>query len=377
MTSQIAMTIMTCSATAHYVIAMVMFVYARHQVKYLSIAWIMTILAFFTTFVCIFGEFAFTASGMLHPATLLGLVAACYLQSIYPLSFVMPGYLQWQRMVKYASPVMVLVALYLLTLLLGSKPLVINNLHELRQHIFSADTLIRLAAVVLSLIYIINIFRLPHRLTHAQIPHYMIGYTVVLGLSAIFYVFICVIRFNLLLAAIYIILFTILNLYLSLRTLETMALELPKPIIAPIEQNPSEKDLEQAERDFNEANQKRFERIEYWMQHNVEAWTLSSFGRDQLCRETGINRHLMLQCVRSQGYNNVHDYISYHRVAKLKQIIQSGLATNITECQDVGFGTAKTVRLSFLKYEGIRIEDYLAAARESRQHKEQSQNQQD
>ncbi len=374
MTSQIAMTIMTCSATAHYVIAMVMFVYARHQVKYLSIAWIMAILAFFSTFVCIFGEFAITAPGMLHPATLLGLVAVCYLQSIYPLSFVMPGYLQWQRMVKYALPVMVLVVLYLLTLLLGSKPLVINNLHELRQHIFSADALIRLAAVVLSLIYIINIFRLPHRLTHAQIPHYLIGYTVVLGLSALFFAFICIIRYNLLLATVYIILFTILNLYLSLRTLESMALELPKPIIAPIEQNPSEKDLEQAERDFNEANQKRFERIEYWMQHNEEEWTLSTFGRDQLCRETGINRHLMLQCVRSQGYNNVHDYITYHRVAKLKQMIQLGIVTNLTECQDVGFGTIKTVRLSFLKCEGMSIEDYLAAAQQSNQSQEQLQN---
>ncbi|MCD7721678.1 MAG: hypothetical protein LUI09_05555 [Prevotellaceae bacterium] len=361
MTKDVALAILMCSTTAHYVIAMVMFVYARHQVRYLSIAWIMAILAFLSTFICLIDTLPVSARGFLQPAALLLLVIVCYLQSIYPLSFVMPGYLQWQRMVKYASPVMALILLYTFPLLLGKTPLVITSTHDLLQHLLSYDILIRLASLALSLAYIVNIFRLPHRLTHKEFPRYLVGYSLCLGLSAVFYAVVCVLRFNLLLATIYILCFTVLNLYLSLRTLETMALELPKPTITTVEQNPSERDLEQAQRDFNELNQKRFERVEYWMQHNTEAWKDNTFGRNQLCRETGLNRHLLLQCVRSQGYNNVHDYLSFYRIAELKRMIESGEVTNLTECQDAGFGTTKTVRNCFLRCEGVPVEDFLAA----------------
>ncbi len=360
MTNELAMIIMSCSATAHYVLAMVMFVYARHQVKYLSIAVIMAIFAFSSTFICVFGELAIITPGILHPTALLGLSCVCYLQSIYPLSFVMPGYLQWQRMVKYASPIMALIVLYFLSMLSGSKPLVMNDIDDLWQHILSGDTLLRLAAVLLSLFYIVNIFCLSHKLTHTEFPRYLIGYSVVLGMSAIFYAVICVIKFNLLLASIYVVIFTVLNLYLCMRTLESMALELPKPTITTVEKKPSERDLEK-EKDFNELNQKRFERMEHWMQHNVEEWKDYTFGRDNLCRQVGINRHMMLECVRSKGFNNVHDYITIYRIAELKRMIKSGEVSTLTECQYAGFGTTKTVRNCFLKFEGIQIEDYLVA----------------
>ncbi len=361
MTNETAMMIMACSATAHYVIAMVLFVYARHQAKYRSIAWIMTIFAVSATCVSLFGEWASLDPGILHPAALLGLMCVCYLQSIYPLSFVMPGYLQWRRMVKYALPAIILIAIYLIAMLLGSRPIEMDTIDDFFQHILSGDTLMRLAAVVVSLVYVINIFRLPHRLTHTVFPRYLIGYSLVLCLSALFYIGICVVKFNPMLASIYVLIFTVLNLYLSFRTLESMALELPKPTITTIEEPPSEKDLEK-EKDFNELNQKRFERLEYWMQHNADMWKDYTFGRDNLCRQTGINRHLMLQCLRSKGYNNVHDYLSLYRIAELKRLIQQGEVSSLSECQyAAGFGTTKTVRSCFLKFEGITVEEYIEA----------------
>ncbi len=360
MTQQTALIIMACSTTAHYVLAMVFFVYARHKVRYLSIAWIMAIFAFLSTFMCLLWELPSHLTGILQPAALLGLVSICYLQSIYPLSFVMPGYLQWQRMVKYASPVIALIAIYTISRLFGRQPLVIDDISDLPRHILTADAIIRLATLALSLFYIINIFRLPRRHTKQHVPAYIIGYTLALALSAAYYATICLLPPSLTLSTAYVITFTVLNLYLSLRTLETMALELPKPTITAIDKNPSETDLEQAKRDFNEANQKRFERVEYWMQHNVEEWKQFTFGRDRLCRETGINRHLLLQCVRSQGYNDVHDYISAYRIRELKRMIIEGEAHNLTECQDAGFGTIKTVRNSFQKCEGTSVDDFLA-----------------
>jgi len=143
------------------------------------------------------------------------------------------------------------------------------------------------------------------------------------------------------------------------RTLETTAMDLPRPIIKEVEQAPTEEEIKQAEDDFNKANLQRFQRVEFWMQKNRNVWTDNTFGRDQLCREVGINRQLLLQSVRSQGYNNVHDYINSYRINDLKRRIQRGQATTLTECLDSGFGTVKTVRSCFLKSEGTSVDAYL------------------
>ena len=138
-----------------------------------------------------------------------------------------------------------------------------------------------------------------------------------------------------------------------------MALELPKPVITEVTEAPTDEELRKSEHDFNEANRQRFQRVEFWMQQHIDMWTDSSFNRDVLCREVGINRQLLLQSVRSQGYNNLHDFINSYRMAELKRRIQMGSITTPTECMDVGFGTVKTVRSTFLRFESTSLDDYL------------------
>lgn len=359
MSNHAATLLLACCATAHYVIAMVLALYARHQVKYLPLAWIMGIFAVLLTIGVFYGEVATATPGMLHPVLLLGLVAISYLQSIFPLSIPMPGYLQWGRMWRYAFPALALILLYGIGMLLGSRPELILTAGDLRREILSGDILIRLAALALSVWYIINIFRLPRRLTHVEFPRYLIGYSAALGLSAVFYVFVAIDYEPRLMMA-YVVVFTLLNLYLAFRTLETMALALPKPVIKTVEQEPTEEELRKAEEDFNEANEQRFKRVQYWMQRHPERWQDMSFGRDRLCEETGLNRHLMLQCLRSQGFNNVHDYINTYRIEELKRIIRQEGVNTLTECTRVGFGTLKTLRSCFLKQESISLDEFIA-----------------
>ena len=57
---------------------------------------------------------------MLHPVLLLYLVATAYLLSIYPLGLCMPGYLQWGRMLGYATPAFILIFIYLIGLMADS-----------------------------------------------------------------------------------------------------------------------------------------------------------------------------------------------------------------------------------------------------------------
>ena len=356
---QTTLIILLCCSMAHLVIAMVMALFARHQVKYLAITWIMAIFAVAMLVECFFTDIlANGRPGILHPYALMAVMVISFLQSIYPLSIPMPGYLQWGRMWRYALPAITLILLYGGAILLGSKPVIINNIDDIRQHLLSGDMLMRLAMMLTSFWYIINIFRLPHRLTHVEFPRYLVGYSTLVGLSVIFYLIVAV-DYDARLIMIYLIIFTLLNLYLCFRTLETTALELPKPVIQEVEIAPTDEEMKKAEDDFNEANRQRFQRVQFWMQNNGAVWTDSTFNRDQLCRETGLNRHLMLQCLRSQGYNNVHDYINSYRLEELKRRICRGQVSTLTECLDAGFGTVKTVRACFLKLDGITLDQYL------------------
>lgn len=361
MQANIAQIILCCCATAELLAACVMAVYARHRVQYLSLAWVNGILGFILLGETFIADIIVTfPSGILNPIILLAFLAGVFLQSIYPLSIPMPGFLQWRRMWNYALPIIVLFAVYALTLPFTGGIVLFESWKEVSENIFTVDVLCRLAAVGLSFYYITNIFRLPKQMVrHANVPRYLLGYCTALGMSVLFYLYV-ILFYDVKLLIIYHLIFTILNLYLVFRTLETIALELPLPALETVETAPDEAEVEKAEReDFNEANLQRFHRVEYWMQNHRDAWTDSSFGRDRLCLEVGYNRHLLLQCLRSQGYNNIHDYISRYRVEELKRLIQRGQVQSANEAADAGFGTSKTARSCFQRMEGTSLDAYL------------------
>lgn len=349
------------SAIVHFVISCVMGLFARHRVQYLCLVWENGIFFCTTLVASLFSHTIATAQpGILHPGMLLALLCACYLQSIYPLNISMPGFLQWERMWRYARPILLLLAIYFFAALLGSRIVYIYTANDLIKNILSSDILLRLCALVLSIYYIVNIFLLPRRIArHANVPRYLLGYCIAMGLSVVFYT--CVaIYYGLTGLVLYIVLFTVLNLYLTFRTLETLALELPRPVIREVSEEQGERNKEQDEEDFNEANLHRFQRINFWMQNHKEVWKDSTFGRDRLCQEVGLNRHLILQSIRSQGFNNVHEYISSFRVAELKRMIARGDVNALNDTLAAGFGTIQTVRACFLKVEGITLDEYLA-----------------
>lgn len=363
---------LACSAMAHLVMTCVMALYARHRVQYLSLAWINGIFtAILIGAAVISGMIPSGQPGILNPLMMIMLVVGCFLQSVYPLSIPMPGYLQWGRMWKYASPAIVLIIIYLLAFLVGENMEEFYTFAEVREHLFSLSMLLRLAAFLLALFYVFNIFMLPRLMVrHPSVPRYLKGYCIVLSFSAVFYLVVCIV-YDPTLLMVYVVIFTLLNMYLALRVLETMAMTLPHPVIEAVEDIAEETPMAEAEEaadegdksereDFNEANLQRYHRLEAWMQKNRAAWTESTFGRDQLCREVGLNRHLVLQSVRSQGHNNVHEYINRYRIEELKRLILRGEVATVGESVDAGFGTVATARSCFKKMEGIRLDDYMA-----------------
>ena len=235
------------------------------------------------------------------------------------------------------------------------------SFQDVISNLFTFDLLLRFAFLVLAVYYVLNILLLPRLFAKkANVPRYMIGYCFAVSVVCLYYIYITV-SFSQTGLIVYVILFTLINMYLTFRTLETMAINLPKPVLETVVEEPSAEEVAKAEQeDFNEANLQRFQRIQYWMQNHVEAWTESTFNRSGLCEGVGYNRHLVLQSVRSQGFNNVHDYINSYRVEHLKRQIKRGRTTTINDCLDSGFGTTKTARSCFARHEGIVLDEYLA-----------------
>ena len=304
-------------AVAHLMLTAVMALFARHRVQYLSLAVVMGIFGF--------------------------------------------SFLQWPRMFLYAAPAFFLFVLYGLLLLLGFQPTRILTWQDFYGHLFSGDILLRLAFLGLSGYYIFNIFRLPRTLLHQpDIPRYIVAYCIALGVSSCIFMWLSV-DYSPSLFEVWLFIMTLQNLYMCFRTLETLALSLPKPEMRAVEEEPAAAVAEDGqEEDFNEANRLRFERVEFWMQHHHDEWKDYTFGRDQLCAAVGLNRHLLLQSVRSQGYYNIHEYINTYRIAELQRMITRGEVRTLGACQDAGFGTVKTARSSFEKVTGGTLDDYLA-----------------
>lgn len=361
MEQHIPFIILAC-ATAHLVMASVIAVFARYKIQYLALTWIVSIMAILLFILLPFHNHLMGNPGIMHPLMLLSITAVTFLQSIYPLSIPMPAYLQMGRMWRYALPAIILYTVYGGMVLCGLRPLKYHSWSEMLPNWYNIDLWLRFFAFLLTTYYIINILRLPSKLTHnTEIPRFLKGYCTALSLIVILY-FSMSIWYNPYIMIVYILLCTLLNLYLCFRTLETIAINLPKPVIAVMAKEPEPILNPRSEQeDFNEANLQRFQRVEYWMQNHKDEWTQTTFNRDILCEQVGINRHLLLQCLRSQGFNDTHEYLNTYRFEELKRLIQRGMVRTLSETIDAGFGTIKTARSVFKNMSnGETLDDFLA-----------------
>lgn len=348
------------AAAAHLMMSLVMFYLSRRSVQFLSQAWIMLLICLMYCAALFFvaTHDAIPQLGILHPVLLIYLLACSYLQSIYPLGLCMPGYLQWGRMWGYAVPALVLIFIYSIGAAAGSNLANVYTFNDIVDFWLSGDVVLRILCLLLSGYYIANIFRLPHRLVRSmQLPSDLMAYGAALGIVSLFFVVITV-EFNLVLLTIYILLFTLVNMFLFFRILRPTVEAISYPDFRQVETPPTREEITQSEvDDFNEANLHRFEMMEYVMQHD-SPYLDCNFNRERLCRLAGFNRHMALQSLRSQGYNDIHEYIMRYRVAEFKRRIESGEITDLKQVADVGFRTPKTAITCFERYEGKEFQAF-------------------
>lgn len=345
--------IMVFCATAHLTATTVVAVLATRRVQYLSLAVILGILTICLT-VCavLFYTFETTIDvGIIHPSIVMPLAASAFLETMYPLSFVLPGYLQLDRMVKYAMPVICVEVVYFISFLISGHAPAIHSFAEIwTSPMLAFDAFLRVAAVFMSIYYIIGLIYLPRILlkSETEIPVYLKGYCTWLGIT---YALFIALSFHFVWWLLYlvVIMVTVINMMFMLHSLEQIAQSLPRPAHESVPEQPE--DLapvqEESSYDFNEENLARFRKVERYMQ-STEEWTESTFTRDRLCERTGINRHLLLQTLRSRGYNNIHEYITTYRVEYLRNLMTTCPDESLTSlCQRSGFSTLVTARNAY------------------------------
>ena len=358
----IALVVMEFAAVVHLVFSLVNFNFARRSVRYLSEAWVLLLIS-----LVLFGGVGyllvrpFPTPEILSPTMLIILMVCSYLQSIFPLSIPMPGYLQWERMWRYASPAIVLIAIYAAGMLMGSNTTRLESLSDLGKNFLSGDVVLRILMLIVTFYYISNIVWRPKRL----LPRYKISpdillYGTALGIAALFMVCLSI-RFSVEALMVYLLYITAVDAALAMRVLKPILALINVPEIKPVATPPADDNLQtEDEENFNEMNLKRFEKVEYTMQ-TLKPYTDCDFTRERLCREVGLNRHLLLQCLRANGYNDIHEYISRYRVAELKRLIENGTLKDLKSIERAGFRIMKTAMVSFEKFEHTPLLEFFEA----------------
>lgn len=352
--------IITICATAHLLSTIMVGVFAARRVQYLSLTVILGIISIgLITCGILFNGYEQTVDvGLIHPSIVLPLAASAFLESIYPLTFIMPGFLQWQRSVKYALPLIIVITGYFIGVMIAGHAPILYTLRDIADNLLLVpDVIVRIVALGLAIYYIIGIILLPKRMLRrgVEIPIYLKGYCTWLMISYIFFITLSI-HFEWWILYVVLFAITTTNVTFVMHSLEKIAENLPRPTIyvAGKTEEPgiTEETDDSMERDFNEANIKRFHKVEQFMQSS-RAWTDVSFTRDNICEAVGFSRHLLLQSLRSQGYNNVHEYITTYRVELLKKIIERNQADTLTQAAEMcGFATLVTARSAYKKITG-------------------------
>ena len=254
-----------------------------------------------------------------------------------------------------------IIFIYCIGASVGSNLAKVYNLQDISQYFLSGDVVLRIISLLLSGYYIVNIFRLPHRLVRSmQLPNDLIAYGGALGIVSLFFVTITI-HFDLVMLTIYMVLFTLVNMFLFFRILRPTVEAISYPDFRQVENPPTKEVITQSEADdFNEANLHRFEVMEYVMQHE-QPFVDCNFNRERLCRLAGFNRHMALQSLRSQGYNDIHEYIMRYRVAELRRRIEAGEITDLKDVTEVGFRSLRSATTSFERYENQDLQVYFEA----------------
>ena len=264
-------------------------------------------------------------------------------------------------MIKYSLPLVILVFIYSITLaILGKSAPVYHSLGEMFAGFWQVmDTIARFLALAFSFTFVLSIVLLPRQLLKAEtpIPPYVTACCASLGITYACF-FVLSIHFFWWLLYLTTALLTAVNIAFVLHSLESIAESIPRPGKRGTEPaaQPA-KSPANPRRDFNEDNLFRFSKIEQYMQSSTE-WRDTSYTREKLCEAVGCNRHILLQSLRSQGYNTIHEYIMTYRVEYLSRLLQSNPEGNLSQlCFDAGFSTLITARSAYTNVLGRELNE--------------------
>lgn len=286
---------------------------------------------------------------------------------LYPIEVIAPGWLNFRRIMKLNTILLLLIGVYLVSLWFGVEYTPYSSLSEMFEHANRFEVWFRLILSLfifspLLFVFFIQRTRLYHNSDHIWINKYIIT------MSVNIIAYILVLIFNL--PFIHILYYYVsvgCSLFIVYMELFDRLIVKPTTVAANTEEkqiNSEEKVVDDATIMLNEKspidskNAMLIQRLDMYIQKN-NAWRDPDLSLNTLAAELCTNRTTLAQAMRENGYENYTNYINRLRIDDFLQQIEAGESENFQEAFFfVGYRSRGTALRNFRQYTGMTPSEY-------------------
>lgn len=287
---------------------------------------------------------------------------------LYPIEVIAPGWLNFRRIVKLNTLLLLLICVYLVSLWAGVKYTPYSSLSEMFRHANGFEVWFRLLLSLLifsPLLFVLFIHRT--RLYHNSDRVWIKKYVFTLSINIIAYILVLIFNRPLIHTLYY---YVSVGCSLYIVYMELFDRLIGKP--AAVTVNIDEKQIQSEEKVADDAatirsnekgqvdskNAVLIQRLDTYIKKN-NAWRDPDLSLNTLASELCTNRTTLAQAMRENGYENYTNYINRLRIDDFLQQVEAGESENFQEAfYFVGFRSRGTALRNFRQFTGMIPSDY-------------------
>ncbi len=287
---------------------------------------------------------------------------------LYPIEVIAPGWLNFRRIVKLNTILLLLICVYLVSLWAGVEYTPYSSLSEMFIHANGFEVWFRILLSLLifsPLLFVFFIHRT--RLYHNSDRIWMKKYVFTLSINIIAYILVLIFNRPLIHTfyyyisvgcSLYIVYMELFDRLIAKPTVVTMNIEEREVQSGDVETGVAAVVLPTEKCVVDTKNAALIKRLDTYMKKN-NAWRDPDLSLNTLASELFTNRTTLAQAMRENGYENYTNYINHLRIDDFLQQIETGESENFQEAfYFAGFRSRGTALRNFRQFTGMIPSDY-------------------
>ncbi len=287
---------------------------------------------------------------------------------LYPIEVIAPGWLNFRRIVKLNTILLLLICVYLVSLWAGVEYTPYSLLSEMFIHANGFEVWFRIVLSLLifsPLLFVFFIHRT--RLYHNSDRIWMKKYVFTLSINIIAYILVLIFNRPLIHTfyyyisvgcSLYIVYMELFDRLIAKPTVVTMNIEEREVQSGDVETGIAAVVLPTEKCVVDTKNAALIKRLDTYMKKN-NAWRDPDLSLNTLASELFTNRTTLAQAMRENGYENYTNYINHLRIDDFLQQIETGESENFQEAfYFAGFRSRGTALRNFRQFTGMIPSDY-------------------